>query len=169
MVKKVWRCVYSFWQNIRTWQTYGRTDTARRHRPRLCIASRGKNDRTLDLCTSPSGVAPTPSSLRVFSRLCKSLLLSFLHKTFGLSSYVVNLIVIYLTLQLYYSATTLAKHGMTVLSLYPTVRPSVRLSLAIRDSHKFCIAVGYLRPGGDYAIWSVCRSVCLMCAGLLQR
>jgi len=39
VVKTFWRYVYSFWQNPRTWQT----DTARRHRPRLCIASRGKN------------------------------------------------------------------------------------------------------------------------------
>jgi len=41
--KKNWRYVYSFRQNTRTWQIPGRTDTAWRHRPRLCIASRGKN------------------------------------------------------------------------------------------------------------------------------
>ena len=44
--KKVWEYVYSFWHNTRTWQTDRRTDgqmnTARQHRPRLCIASRGK-------------------------------------------------------------------------------------------------------------------------------
>jgi len=34
--------VYSLRQNTRTWQTDGRTDTAWRHRPRLCIASRDK-------------------------------------------------------------------------------------------------------------------------------
>ena len=42
---------YLFWHNPQTWQTYTQTDrqsqtrnvTAWRHRPRLCIASRGKN------------------------------------------------------------------------------------------------------------------------------
>jgi len=47
MVKKFRRYVYSFWLDPRTWQTDGRTDgrtdTARQQRPRLCIASRGKN------------------------------------------------------------------------------------------------------------------------------
>ena len=38
-------CVCVFWHNSRTWQTHTRTDTAWRHRPRLCIASRGKNDK----------------------------------------------------------------------------------------------------------------------------
>jgi len=33
-----WRYVYSFRQNVRTWQTDRQTDTAWRHRPRLCIA-----------------------------------------------------------------------------------------------------------------------------------
>jgi len=44
-VKKMWRYVYSFWHDPRTWQTHThrRTDTGWRHRPRLCIASRGKN------------------------------------------------------------------------------------------------------------------------------
>ena len=42
-VKKFRRCLYSFWHNSRTWLTHGHTDTAWRHRPRLCIASRGKN------------------------------------------------------------------------------------------------------------------------------
>jgi len=37
------RYVYSFRQNVRTWRTDRRTDTGRRHRPRLCIASRDKN------------------------------------------------------------------------------------------------------------------------------
>jgi len=36
-----YRYVYLFQQNTRTW----RTDTARRHRSRLCTASRGKNIR----------------------------------------------------------------------------------------------------------------------------
>ena len=35
--------VYSCRQNTRTWRTDRRVDTARRHRPRLRIASRGKN------------------------------------------------------------------------------------------------------------------------------
>jgi len=43
MVKKFRRYLYSFWRNSRTWQIDGRTDTAWQHRPRLCIASRGKN------------------------------------------------------------------------------------------------------------------------------
>jgi len=46
-VKKFWRYVYSFWRDPRTWQTDRRTDrqtdTAWQQRPRLCIASRGKN------------------------------------------------------------------------------------------------------------------------------
>ena len=46
MVKKFRRYVYSFWHDPRTWQTdrhtNGHTDTAWRHRPRSCIASRGK-------------------------------------------------------------------------------------------------------------------------------
>ena len=44
---KFLRYVYSFWHSPRTWQTHTHrqthTDTAWRHRPRLCIASRGKN------------------------------------------------------------------------------------------------------------------------------
>jgi len=47
MVKNFRRYLYSFWCNSRTWQTHrqtdGQTDTAWQHRPRLCIASRGKN------------------------------------------------------------------------------------------------------------------------------
>jgi len=43
MVKKFRRYVYSFWHNPRRWQTDGWTDTAWRHRPRLCIASRGND------------------------------------------------------------------------------------------------------------------------------
>jgi len=35
MVKKNWKYVYSFRQNVRTWQTDGQTDTAWWHRPRL--------------------------------------------------------------------------------------------------------------------------------------
>ena len=43
--EKNWRYLYSFRHNVRTWQTntHTHTDTAWRHRPRLCIASRGKN------------------------------------------------------------------------------------------------------------------------------
>jgi len=37
--EKNWRYLYSFWHNARTWRTH----TVWRHRPRLCIASRGKN------------------------------------------------------------------------------------------------------------------------------
>ena len=48
-VEKFRRYLYSFSSNSRTWQTHtrthGSTDTAWRHRPRLCIASRGKNFR----------------------------------------------------------------------------------------------------------------------------
>jgi len=46
MVKKFRRYIYSFWRDLRTWRTDGRTDTDRtawQQRPRLCIASRGKN------------------------------------------------------------------------------------------------------------------------------
>ena len=45
MVKKFQRYLCSFWCNSRTCQTDRRTDTACRHIPRLCIASRGKNRR----------------------------------------------------------------------------------------------------------------------------
>jgi len=42
--EKNWRYVYSFYMiHERDRQTDGRTDTAWQHRPRLCIASRGKN------------------------------------------------------------------------------------------------------------------------------
>ena len=42
--KKIWRYVYSFWQNPRTWQTDTHThrDTAWRHRPRLRSIARQK-------------------------------------------------------------------------------------------------------------------------------
>jgi len=47
MVNYFWWYVNSFWHNSRTWktdrQTHRQTDTAWRHRPRLCTASRGKN------------------------------------------------------------------------------------------------------------------------------
>jgi len=47
IVKKFRRYFYSFWHDPRTWQTDirtdGQTDTVWRQRPRLCIASRGKN------------------------------------------------------------------------------------------------------------------------------
>jgi len=51
MVKKFRRYFYSFWHNSRTWQTHKHThtDTAWRHRPRLCMASRGKNQRYRNL------------------------------------------------------------------------------------------------------------------------
>ena len=46
-VKKFRRYVYSFWRDPRTWRadrrTDGQTDSAWQQRPRLCIASRGKN------------------------------------------------------------------------------------------------------------------------------
>ena len=43
MVKKVWRYVYFFRRNTRTCQTDKLADIARRHRPRICVASRSKN------------------------------------------------------------------------------------------------------------------------------
>ena len=43
MVKKFRRYLYSFWRNSRKWRTQRHTHIAWRHRPRLCIASRGKN------------------------------------------------------------------------------------------------------------------------------
>jgi len=42
-MKKFWRHVHSFRQNTQMWLTDGRTDTERRHSPRLCIASCTKN------------------------------------------------------------------------------------------------------------------------------
>jgi len=48
MVKKFRRYLYSFWRNSRTWQAHIQTDrrkdSAWQHRPRLSLASRGKND-----------------------------------------------------------------------------------------------------------------------------
>jgi len=49
-VKKIWRYVYSFWHDPRTWQTDWDTDIAWRHRPRLCIASHGKNQSNARPC-----------------------------------------------------------------------------------------------------------------------
>ena len=43
IARKFPRYGYSFSHDPRTWQTDRRTDTAWRHIPRLCIASRGKN------------------------------------------------------------------------------------------------------------------------------
>ena len=45
MVKKVWRCLFVSTEltNVIDGQTHRQTDTACRHIPRLCIASRGKN------------------------------------------------------------------------------------------------------------------------------
>jgi len=43
-VKSFWRYVYSFWQNVWTWQTDSHTDgrtDRHRHRPHKCIASHG--------------------------------------------------------------------------------------------------------------------------------
>jgi len=51
MVKKFRRYLYSFWQKVRTWLTDRRTDTTWRHRPRLCIASRG-NDTAAGVSTA---------------------------------------------------------------------------------------------------------------------
>jgi len=53
--EKIRRYVYSFWHNPRTWQTqtHRQTHTARRHMPRLCIASRGKNDVTISGSSNP--------------------------------------------------------------------------------------------------------------------
>jgi len=49
MLKKIRRYVYLFWRDPRSWRTDGQTDrqtdTAWQQRPRLCIASRGKNYR----------------------------------------------------------------------------------------------------------------------------
>jgi len=64
--EKFWRYVYLFRQSPWTWrtdvqtdrQTDGRTDTARRHRPRWYIASRGKNLRCLSLITVPTSHKP---------------------------------------------------------------------------------------------------------------
>ena len=43
MVRKFRRYVYSFWRDPRTWGADRQTETAWQQRPRLCIASRGKN------------------------------------------------------------------------------------------------------------------------------
>ena len=62
MVKKIWRYVYSFWQNVRSWQTHRWTDrwtdTTWRLRPRLhSIAHRQKlikvNCRAIFRCPGP--------------------------------------------------------------------------------------------------------------------
>jgi len=52
MVKKIWSYLYSFWRNSQTWQMDRHTDTAWWHRPRLCIALRGKNHQIfMKFCT----------------------------------------------------------------------------------------------------------------------
>jgi len=43
VVQKFRRYLYSFWQNVRTWWTDTQTDAAWRQRPRLMLASCGKN------------------------------------------------------------------------------------------------------------------------------
>jgi len=53
-------------------QTNGRTDTARRHRPRLCIASRGKNWRDTTRSVVPNKVLEYDKS--VYSELAFTLL-----------------------------------------------------------------------------------------------
>jgi len=68
MVKKFWRYVYYFWQNSRTWQTDGRTDTAWRHRPRPCIASRGNKQ-----------INETDSAAGVDAVLCRPLMPTSIH------------------------------------------------------------------------------------------
>jgi len=48
VVKNIWRFVYSFWQNVQSWQTHGQTphdDIGR-----TCIASRGRALRGVCLC-----------------------------------------------------------------------------------------------------------------------
>jgi len=61
--------VYSFWQNTWTWRTDGRqTDAARRHKLRLCIASRGKNGvETSDSGCCKHSVIPTLNRLMLLS------------------------------------------------------------------------------------------------------
>jgi len=44
--------VYLFWHDPWTWQTHRQTDTAWRHMPRLCIASRSKHDMHIQLSLS---------------------------------------------------------------------------------------------------------------------
>jgi len=45
VVRNLWRYVYSFWQNVRTWQTHRHTNRRTPHDDigRACTASRGKN------------------------------------------------------------------------------------------------------------------------------
>jgi len=54
--EKNWSHVYSLWQNRRTWQMDRQTDTARRHTPRLCIASHGKkSEKCAIVCVAGNG------------------------------------------------------------------------------------------------------------------
>jgi len=68
--KRIWRYGYSFRQTARAWQTAGRTDTAWWHRPRLCIASRGKrHDVAHKQSKSKQNVADS-ESWYCFQRVC---------------------------------------------------------------------------------------------------
>jgi len=76
-VKNVWRYLYSFWQNVRTWQTHRQTNTAWWHRPRLHSIARQKR------CTS-----------------CKTLVTRFLVCVFTVQTFsIFQLLVVVVTLQ----------------------------------------------------------------------
>ena len=48
-----------------------RTDTARRHRPHLCIASRGKNEQAYFRAANVSSVVSSPIFfLKIYTKIC---------------------------------------------------------------------------------------------------
>jgi len=83
MVKKVWRYDYPFRHNSRTWLTHRRTDTAWRHRPRLCIASRGNN--TTHAIVPYFMLCYSVRFISICMNISRSLLHTHLEKSNGLS------------------------------------------------------------------------------------
>ena len=85
MMKKFRRYLYSFWRNSRTWQTVGQTDTQTPHAdimPRLCIASRGKNE-IVTVCLTYSVLVPQCFDRYVvrLNTICKKFTFMFLQHT----------------------------------------------------------------------------------------
>jgi len=97
-VKKVRRCLYSFWHNAQTWHTHTHThtDTTWWHRLHLCITSHGKNCVYL-ISTKPLKILKTsirsPRSLLVSSDVRPNL--RNLYSYDKLLSFIINLVALF--------------------------------------------------------------------------